>query len=79
MSELEMLAVLLAALVHDVDHPGTTNNFHINQRSVQWRMTTIVENCLHVFRSKYALLYNDRSVLENHHLYYAFSLLQEVS
>ena len=31
-----------------------------------------------IFSSEYALLYNDRSVLENHHLYYTFKSLQEV-
>ena len=27
--ELELLALLLAAAIHDVDHTGTTNTFHI--------------------------------------------------
>ena len=30
------------------------------------------------FSSDFALCYNDRSVLENHHLHYAFKLLREV-
>lgn len=34
MNRLEILSVLLAALIHDVDHPGTTNNFQINQQYV---------------------------------------------
>lgn len=34
MNRLEVLSVLLAALIHDVDHPGTTNNFQINQQYV---------------------------------------------
>ncbi|XP_068688688.1 dual specificity calcium/calmodulin-dependent 3',5'-cyclic nucleotide phosphodiesterase 1A-like isoform X2 [Montipora foliosa] len=58
MSELEIFAILLSAIIHDVEHTGTTNNFHVNSRS-------------HL-----ALLYNDRSVLENHHLCCAFTLLK---
>ena len=31
-----------------------------------------------IHRSEYALMYNDRSVLENHHLHHTFTLLREV-
>ena len=31
------------------------------------------------YRSDYAMLYNDRSVLENHHLYFTFMIIREVS
>lgn len=58
MNDLEIFAILLSAIIHDVEHTGTTNNFHVNSRS-------------HL-----ALLYNDRSVLENHHLCFAFTLLK---
>lgn len=47
---LELAALLVAAIVHDHAHPGTSNNFLIETQS------------------PLALLYNDRSVLENHHL-----------
>lgn len=46
--------------IHDVDHPGVSNNFLVN---------TGYKNM--------ALLYNDRSVLENHHLHVGFSTLAE--
>lgn len=54
---LEITAALFAACIHDVDHPGLTNQFLINSSS------------------ELALMYNDESVLENHHLAVAFKLL----
>ncbi|KAK3748126.1 hypothetical protein RRG08_005917 [Elysia crispata] len=59
LTDLEVFATLIAALIHDYEHTGTTNNFHINTSS------------------EVALLYNDRSVLENHHISAAFRLVRE--
>uniref|UniRef100_A0A8C4ZD89 Phosphodiesterase n=1 Tax=Gadus morhua TaxID=8049 RepID=A0A8C4ZD89_GADMO len=59
LSELEILAMVFAAAIHDFEHTGTTNNFHIQTRS------------------EVALLYNDRSVLENHHVSAAYRLMAE--
>ncbi|XP_067117104.1 dual specificity calcium/calmodulin-dependent 3',5'-cyclic nucleotide phosphodiesterase 1A-like [Osmerus mordax] len=59
LSELEILAMVFAAAIHDFEHTGTTNNFHIQTRS------------------QVAILYNDRSVLENHHVSAAYRLLQD--
>ncbi|XP_034043003.1 calcium/calmodulin-dependent 3',5'-cyclic nucleotide phosphodiesterase 1A [Thalassophryne amazonica] len=59
LSELEILAMVFAAAVHDFEHTGTTNNFHIHTRS------------------EVAILYNDRSVLENHHVCAAYKLMAE--
>ena len=50
MSDLEIFTSLMAAIIHDFDHTGTTNNFHVNSGS------------------SLATLYNDRAVLENHHV-----------
>uniref|UniRef100_A0A8C6B729 Phosphodiesterase n=1 Tax=Monodon monoceros TaxID=40151 RepID=A0A8C6B729_MONMO len=59
LTELEILAMVFAAAIHDYEHTGTTNNFHIQTRS------------------DVAILYNDRSVLENHHVSAAYRLMQE--
>nr|XP_057921217.1 dual specificity calcium/calmodulin-dependent 3',5'-cyclic nucleotide phosphodiesterase 1A isoform X2 [Doryrhamphus excisus] len=59
LSELEIFAMIFAAAVHDYEHTGTTNNFHIQTRSDT------------------AILYNDRSVLESHHVSAAYRLLQD--
>lgn len=61
MSDLEIFATLVAALVHDYEHTGTTNNFHVQSGSDT------------------ALLYNDRAVLENHHVSAAFRLMRDDS
>ncbi|XP_069007860.1 LOW QUALITY PROTEIN: dual specificity calcium/calmodulin-dependent 3',5'-cyclic nucleotide phosphodiesterase 1A [Embiotoca jacksoni] len=59
LTELEIFAIIFAAAIHDYEHTGTTNNFHIQTRSDT------------------ALLYNDRAVLENHHVSAAYRLLQD--
>nr|XP_019593871.1 PREDICTED: cGMP-inhibited 3',5'-cyclic phosphodiesterase A isoform X1 [Rhinolophus sinicus] len=53
---LELMALYVAAAMHDYDHPGRTNAFLVATSAPQ------------------AVLYNDRSVLENHHAAAAWSL-----
>ncbi|ELU18933.1 hypothetical protein CAPTEDRAFT_180250 [Capitella teleta] len=58
-TDLEVLAAIFASAIHDVDHPGLTNQFLVTTGS------------------ELALMYNDESVLENHHLAVAFKLVSE--
>jgi hypothetical protein len=57
-SRLEMMACLLAAAIHDYEHPGFTNDFLIKTSEDR------------------ALLYNDKSVNEHHHVAAAFAVMQ---
>ena len=50
MSDLEIFSLLFSAIIHDYNHSGTTNNFHVQSTS------------------DLAIIYNDKSVLENHHV-----------
>ena len=59
LSPLEVLALLTAAIGHDVEHPGVTNAF------------------LSQTHAPLAVLYNDRSVLENHHAATTFHILSK--
>lgn len=58
LSLLDRSAMLIAALCHDLSHPGLTNEYHKNALS------------------ELALIYNDRSVLENHHCSQTFRLFR---
>ena len=51
--------MFVAAIVHDANHPGVSNNFLIATASPM------------------AILYNDKSVLENHHCSTAFNILKQ--
>nr|XP_060619789.1 dual specificity calcium/calmodulin-dependent 3',5'-cyclic nucleotide phosphodiesterase 1B isoform X1 [Anolis sagrei ordinatus] len=59
LTEIEILAMIFAAAIHDYEHTGTTNSFHIQTKSDT------------------AILYNDRSVLENHHISAVFRMMQD--
>ncbi|KAF6253310.1 hypothetical protein COO60DRAFT_1547491 [Scenedesmus sp. NREL 46B-D3] len=55
---LHLMACYTAAVVHDFEHGGLTNDFLVNSLD------------------SLAVLYNDRSPLENHHLAAAFKLMR---
>ncbi|XP_048018555.1 cAMP-specific 3',5'-cyclic phosphodiesterase 4B isoform X1 [Megalobrama amblycephala] len=112
-TDLEILAAIFAAAIHDVDHPGVSNQFLINTSECVFIYTSLyILKTMHAFGSKLlqllklkpygrtkpqcydcfmtlinimplftadselALMYNDESVLENHHLAVGFKLLQ---
>lgn len=58
LTDLEIFATLVAAIIHDYEHTGTTNNFHV------------------MSGTETALLYNDRAVLENHHISASFRYVE---
>lgn len=53
---LEESSALIAAVVHDIDHPGRSSAYLCNSNN------------------PLAILYNDVTVLENHHAAYFFKL-----
>ncbi|XP_033606837.1 calcium/calmodulin-dependent 3',5'-cyclic nucleotide phosphodiesterase 1A isoform X3 [Cryptotermes secundus] len=59
LTDLEIFATLVAAIIHDYEHTGTTNNFHV------------------MSGTETALLYNDRAVLENHHISASFRVMKD--
>jgi len=59
LTPVEHVASIVAAISHDLDHPGFNNQFLVNMKD------------------EIALLYNDQSVLENHHVAQTFLLLRQ--
>jgi hypothetical protein len=57
-SDEELFTAIVAAVCHDVAHPGNNNQFEI------------------ATSSELAITYNDKSVLENHHLATTFRILR---
>eukprot|EP00997_Jenningsia_sp_PLL12_P006175 NODE_271_length_1992_cov_140.868760_g226_i0.p2 GENE.NODE_271_length_1992_cov_140.868760_g226_i0~~NODE_271_length_1992_cov_140.868760_g226_i0.p2 ORF type:complete len:304 (+),score=93.63 NODE_271_length_1992_cov_140.868760_g226_i0:869-1780(+) len=58
LNDEDCLACLIAGMIHDFDHPGLNNNYHVKVQSYL------------------ATLYNDRSILENHHCAEVFDLMK---
>jgi hypothetical protein len=54
----DALASIISGAIHDYDHPGFNNNFHVRTNAYL------------------STLYNDRSVLENHHCASVFELMK---
>ena len=84
------MAAIFASSIHDVDHPGVTNQYLINtsKKKIIYNLTFIIyyKSCKfsksdyvsnYLTGSDLALMYNDESVLENHHLAVSFKLLQK--
>ncbi|GAM22739.1 hypothetical protein SAMD00019534_059140 [Acytostelium subglobosum LB1] len=58
LTHLDILSLLIAAMCHDLNHPGFNNTFQVNAQT------------------DLTLLYNDNSVLENHHANLTFKILK---
>jgi len=56
-----LFVLLLSAVIHDVDHPGTNNDYEVKTGS-------------HL-----AQVYDNKSVLENHHIDLAFAIMKQES
>ena len=57
LTDLDCLALLLAAMCHDLEHPGTTNAFQVNTGSalaIRYNDASVLEN--HHAATGYALL-----------------------
>jgi hypothetical protein len=72
LEDLDCLALLLAALCHDLEHPGTTNAYHVRALPVRCgNVSTRARLTRRLWQvntgSPLALRYNDASVLENAH------------
>lgn len=61
LTPMEIFAIFISAIIHDYEHTGTTNNFHMQTKSDM------------------ALVYNDRAILENHHVSSTFRLMTNSS
>ncbi|XP_052397845.1 dual specificity calcium/calmodulin-dependent 3',5'-cyclic nucleotide phosphodiesterase 1A isoform X4 [Carassius gibelio] len=69
LTELEIFAMLFAAAVHDYEHTGTTNNFHIQTRSdaaILYNDRAVQEN--HHVSAAYRLLQEDDEMNILHNL-----------
>eukprot|EP00914_Ancora_sagittata_P008076 GHVO01015921.1.p1 GENE.GHVO01015921.1~~GHVO01015921.1.p1 ORF type:complete len:616 (-),score=34.32 GHVO01015921.1:191-1846(-) len=61
LEKAELAAIAIAALGHDVGHPGRNNNFFVQSGD------------------SLAVVYNDKSVLENYHAFLTFDILSDPS
>lgn len=67
MSQYELFAILISALVHDIDHPGHTNHYEINTRShlaLRYNDKSVLENH-HCCLAFYLIHSKDINLLEN--------------
>ncbi len=88
---IDMLALSLAAICHDIDHPGCSNAFEVRIpfmsacNCIHANVHILLEHTLKIScsgthqintHSAKANRYNDISVLENHHSSFTFLLLR---
>lgn len=82
-TELDYITVVIAALSHDVGHPGRNNLYFINANDTlvrsarfQYILSSLPHYCCCDILIQ-AVLYNDLSVLENFHSYLTFKVLSQ--
>lgn len=67
LGELEIFAIMISCLVHDIDHPGHTNTFEINTRSnlaLKYNNKSVLENH-HCSLTFYLIHSKEINLLEN--------------
>ena len=65
LNDIDVFAVLIAAMCHDYKHTGLTNNYEVNSKS----------SIALTYNGKFSYLFLDKSVLENHHISETFKTL----
>jgi len=65
------LAILLAALCHDIDHPGYNNTLVVNANHVNTKAMDVA------LRKGFANRYGDEAVLERHHISVTFKIISD--
>lgn len=66
LTQLDILAISIAALCHDIGHPGFTNNFHINSISdfaLEYNDKSVLEN-FHISKTFKILLSQNTLIVE---------------
>jgi len=81
-TDLEIFALIFAAMAHDLAHPGTTNNFHINAQTnlaLLYNDRSVLGKFHGAHHDNLPVLYSPCCVipyLENHHASSAFQILK---
>ncbi|KAI1292082.1 Calcium/calmodulin-dependent 3',5'-cyclic nucleotide phosphodiesterase 1C [Halotydeus destructor] len=67
LSDLEIFATIIAAIIHDFQHTGTTNNFHVmsgSETAILYNDRAVLEN-LHISAAFKVILQDDSNILKN--------------
>jgi len=67
LTDLEIFAILIAAIIHDFQHTGTTNNFHVmsgSETAILYNDRAVLEN-FHLSSAFKIILDDDANILSN--------------